>query len=209
MRIGIELNGVLRDTLKKIQEVYQKWYIDNPFLEESDDGFTYEIISDVTTLNLQNHLKFKDEQEVYDFLYKEYTMEIFGHAGSSEISSMMDLNDFYFDLREDYDIWIVSDEIGKSKPASLFFVSKFGCLIENYKFYSETTINSMWDTIDILLTANPTLLLNHPKDKIVIKYETVYNQDINKELSIKSIKELKEKIKKISYVEHIGGTLLH
>ena len=187
MRIGIELNGVLRDTLKKIQEVYQKWYIDNPFLEECDDGFTYEIISDVTTLNLQNHLKFKDEQEVYDFLYKEYTMEIFGHAGSSEISSMMDLNDFYFDLREDYDIWIVSDEIGKSKPASLFFVSKFGCLIENYKFYSETTINSMWDTIDILLTANPTLLLNHPKDKIVIKYETVYNQDINKELSIKSI----------------------
>ena len=68
MKIGIELNGVLRDTLKKIQEVYQKWYIDNPFLEESDDGFTYEIISDVTTLNLQNHLKFKDEQEVYDFL---------------------------------------------------------------------------------------------------------------------------------------------
>jgi hypothetical protein len=209
MRIGIELNGVLRDTLKKIQEVYQKWYIDNPFLEENEDGFTYEIISEVTTLDLKNHLKFRDNQEIYDFLYKEYTMEIFGHAGSQENSSMMDLNDFYFDLREDYDIWIVSDEIGKSKPASLFFVSKFGCLIENYKFYSETTINSMWDTIDILLTANPTLLLNHPKDKIVIKYETVYNQDINKELSIKSIKELKEKIKKISYVEHIGGTLLH
>lgn len=197
MRIGIELNGVLRDTLKKIQEVYQKWYIDNPFLEESDDGFTYEVISDVTTLNIQNHLKFKDEQEVYDFLYKEYTMEIFGHAGSSEISSMMDLNEFYLDLREDHDIWIVSDEIGKSKPASLFFISKFGCLIENYKFYSETTINSMWNTIDILLTANPNLLLNYPKDKIVIKYETLYNKDVLNSDSIKSIKELKQKIKEI------------
>lgn len=197
MRIGIELNGVLRDTLKKIQEVYQKWYIDNPFLEESDDGFTYEVISDVTTLNLQNHLKFKDEQEVYDFLYKEYTMEIFGHAGSSEISSMMDLNELYLDLREDHDIWIVSDEIGKSKPASLFFISKFGCLVENYKFYSETTINSMWNTIDILLTANPNLLLNYPKDKIVIKYETLYNKDVLNNDSIKSIKELKEKIKEI------------
>ena len=26
MRIAIELNGVLRDTLKKIQQEYEKWY---------------------------------------------------------------------------------------------------------------------------------------------------------------------------------------
>jgi hypothetical protein len=31
MRIGIELNGVLRDTLKKIQQEYEKWYIENQF----------------------------------------------------------------------------------------------------------------------------------------------------------------------------------
>jgi hypothetical protein len=88
----------------------------------------------------------------------------------------------------------VSDEMGKSKPASLFFISKFGCLVETVKFYSESTINSLWDSIDILLTANPTLLLNHPKDKIVIKYDTLYNQDINVEHSITTLKELKTKI---------------
>jgi len=27
MRIAIELNGVLRDTLKKIQQDYEKWYL--------------------------------------------------------------------------------------------------------------------------------------------------------------------------------------
>ena len=36
MRIGVELNGVLRDTLKKIQQEYEKWYVDNPFREEAD-----------------------------------------------------------------------------------------------------------------------------------------------------------------------------
>lgn len=197
MKIGVELNGVLRDTLKKIQEVYQKWYIDNPFLDETEDDFKREVISDVTTLDIMSHLKFKDEDELYNFLYKEYTMEIFGHAGSVEVSGMMDFNEFYLDVRESHDILIVSDEIAKSKPASLFFISKFGCLVEGVKFYSETTINSMWDSVDILLTANPKLLLNHPKEKIVIKFETTYNKDIEVEHTITSIKQLKTKIEEI------------
>ena len=195
MRIGIELNGVLRDTLKKIQQEYEKWYIDNPFKEENE--FEYKVISDLTSLNISHHLSFKDEDEVYNFLYKEHTMEIFGHAGSVEASSMMDFNDFYLDMRDNHDILIVSDEIGKSKPASLFFISKFGCLVEMVKFYSEPTINSMWDSIDVLLTANPNLLLNHPNGKIVIKYETSYNQDIETKHSITKIKELQTKIKEL------------
>jgi hypothetical protein len=203
MRIGIELNGVLRDTLKKIKEVYEKWYLENPFLDDSQkESFERKIISEITTLDISNHLSFKDDEDVYNFLYKEYTMEIFGHSGSVEASSMMDLNEFYFDMRDKYEITIVSDEIGKSKPASLFFISKFGCLIENIKFYSETTINSMWDSIDVLLTANPNLLLNYPKDKLVIKYNTVYNKDVSSEHEISSIKELKTKIENI-YAESI------
>ena len=192
MKIGVELNGVLRDTLKKIQQEYEKWYIENPFKDEKEE-FEYEVISDVTSLDLKSHLKFKDEDELYNFLYKEHTMEIFGHAGSVENSGMMDFNDFYLDMRDNHDILIVSDEMGKSKPASLFFISKFGCLVETVKFYSESTINSMWDSIDILLTANPKLLLEHPEDKIVIKYETSYNKDIKIKHSIIKLKELQTK----------------
>ena len=195
MRIGIELNGVLRDTLKKIQQEYEKWYVENTLNE--DEEFQYEVINDLTSLNISDHLKFKDKDELYDFLYKEHTMEIFGHAGSVENSSMMDFNDFYLDMRDNHDILIVSDEIGKSKPASLFFISKFGCLVETIKFYSESTINSMWESIDVLLTANPNLLLNHPTDKVVIKYETSYNQEIDVEHSITKLKELQNKIKEL------------
>lgn len=196
MRIGIELNGVLRDTLKKIQQEYEKWYIENPF-REPEDEFEYQVMSDIDTLNIMDHLKFKNEDELYNFLYKEHTMEIFGHAGSVEVSSMMDFNEFYFDIRDKHDVLIVSDEMGKSKPASLFFISKFGCLVETVKFYSETTINSMWESIDVLLTANPKLLLEYPEGKTVIKYNTKYNSGINIEHSISSIKELKLKIEKI------------
>ena len=195
MRIGIELNGVLRDTLKKIQQEYEKWYIENPFKEETE--FEYKVNSDLTTLNISEHLAFKDEDDVYKFLYKEHTMEIFGHAGSVETSSMMDFNDFYLNMRDEHDILVVSDEMGKSKPASLFFISKFGCLVETVKFYSESTINSLWDSVDILLTANPQLLLNHPDGKVVVKYKTTYNSDIKTKYSISKLKELEEKIKEI------------
>jgi len=194
MRIGIEINNVLRNTLGRVQDVYEKWYIDNPYVDESVER---KVISDVTTLNIFSHLLFNNKDEVYDFLYKEYTMEIFGHAGSTEMSGMMDFNDFYLEMRDNHDIIIVSDEIGKSKPASLFFLSKFGCLVENIKFYSEQTKNQMWDSIDVLLTANPDLLLNKPTDKTIIKYNTTYNSDIKVEYEIDNIKELKQKITEI------------
>ncbi len=195
MKIGIEINGVLRNTLGKIQQEYQKWYIDNPFKEESD--FEYQVKSDVTSLNILEHLAFKDKDELYDFLYKEHTMEIFGHAGSVEPNGLLDLNNLYLDLRDEHEFIIVSDEIGKSKPASLFFISKFGSLIEHIFFYSEITINNLWSNIDILVTANPKLLLNHPKNKTLIKYETSYNSDTQVNHQIKSIKDLKIKLQEI------------
>ena len=33
MKIGIEINGVLRDTLKKIQQEYEKWYLNENWKE--------------------------------------------------------------------------------------------------------------------------------------------------------------------------------
>jgi hypothetical protein len=210
MRIGIELNGVLRDTISKMTQVYEKHMVEEMANEivktyettvDSEDyvemsfnevDFVYEIKSPVTSLNLMDHFSFKDKDELYNFLYEEFPMQIFGHAPSTELTSFNDLNDIYYKLRDDHDLMIVSDEIGRSKPASLFFLSKFGCLIEKVKFYSNSTINSMWGEIDILLTSNPDLLLSYPDNKIIIKYETEYNKQINSEYSITKIKELED-----------------
>ena len=199
MRIGIEMNGVLRDTILKFRQLYEKFNIDLiPELEEGEEPvFKYEVIEPIDSLDLLKHFTFPSKDEFYSFMYEEHPMEIFGHSPSVEMSTMNDLNEFYYEMRDNHDILIVSDEIGKSKPASLFFLSKFGCLVEKVKFYSESTIDSMWGEIDVLLTANPNLLLNCPKDKKVIKFETEYNKHVDSDLSITTLKELKNKLEEI------------
>ena len=56
----------------------------------------------------------------------------------------------------------------------------------------------MWDEIDVLLTSNPTLLLEYPSDKIVIKYETEYNKQIPSNHTILTLKDLEVKLKEIT-----------
>lgn len=197
MRIAIEINGVLRNTIDKIEQTYQKYMIDKTDGLEDEDSFKYEISLPIDSLNLRNHFKFQTDEELYSFLYEEFPMEIFGHSQSSEYSTFNDLNEIYVNLRDNHDILIVSDEMGRSKPASLFFLSKFGCQIEKVKFYSNTTINSMWDEIDVLLTSNPALLLEHPRDKKIIKYQTEYNKHITTDYSITNIKELESELTKL------------
>ena len=66
--------------------------------------------------------------------------------------------------------------------------------IRNKNNKRKITKEKMWSEIDILLTANPALLLDYPMGKIMIKYETEYNKDIPCIHTIKTIKELEDKI---------------
>ncbi len=219
-KIGIEINGVLRDTISKFTELYEKHLVDIHFSESTDktyeiefsgdtdevielnenvdvNNFEYKVLSPVTSLDLGSHFSFPSKDDLYSFMYEEYTMELFGHAPSTEMLSFNLLNDIYYNLRDTYDLMIVSDEIGRSKPSSLFFLSKFGCLVEKVFFYSEITKNDMLGEVDILLTANPDLLLNKPDNKIIIKFITDYNKNIKSEYEISSLSDLELTIKKI------------
>ena len=219
-KIGIEINGVLRDTISKFTELYEKHLVDSHFNESTDktyeiefsgdtdevielnenvevNNFEYKVLSPVTSLELGSHFSFPSKDDLYSFMYEEYTMELFGHAPSTEMLSFNLLNDIYYNLRDTYDLMIVSDEIGRSKPSSLFFLSKFGCLVEKVFFYSEITKNDMLNEVDILLTANPDLLLNKPDNKIIIKFITDYNKNIKSEYEISSLSDLELTIKKI------------
>jgi hypothetical protein len=213
-RIGIEVNGVLRDTFGKFRQIYEKHMIENyesentnqtftmdisgnTSLDGVEDEFTYEIIEPIDTFELKNHFKFKSDEELYDFMFNDFPMQIFGHAGSTETFTFNDLNTFYTKNRDEYEIFIISDEIGKSKPATLFFLSKFGCLIENIKFYSNSTLDNMWDTIDILLTSNPNLITTHPDNKVLVQYITEYNKNIDNKYKIDKLEDFDELIKQI------------
>ena len=222
MKIGIEVNGVLRDTIEKFKQVYEKHmidenldesYVEPSVFEIDEDGnseqliskehFNYKILSDVTSLNLDEHFSFRSKEEYFSFMYEEFPMHIFGHAPSTEMTTFNDFNDFYTNNREEHEISIISDEIGKSKPATLFFLSKFGCLVENVIFYNVVTKDKVLSSFDLIVTSNPEIIINYSNKTNIIKFETEYNKQLTSEHSIKSIKEISEKIKEIQNVKII------
>ena len=222
MKIAIEINGVLRDTIEKFKQVYEKHMIDedsdesyvlpttfnidesgNTETEISDEKFKYKIVSEVTSLNLSEHFLFRSKEEYFSFMYEEFPMNIFGHAPSTEMTTFNDLNDFYNEFRDEHEITIISDEMGKSKPASLFFLSKFGCLVENIIFYNSVTKDKVLSSFDLIVTSNPELIINYSNKVSVIKYNTLYNKQVDAKNSISRLRELADTIKSIANVEII------
>jgi hypothetical protein len=191
MRIAIDIDGVLRDTFTKIEQIYQKYFIDE--LELVDDDFKYEIITPYDTPEYSNHFKFKTDEEYLSFMYEEFAMEIFGHSPSTEMSTFYDLNDLIVKYKDNVKFLLISKQVSKTKPATLFFVSKFGCEIEKIIFYNQLTKDDVWNEFDVLITANPDLLLQKD-NKTLIKYETSYNLKIESDITISDLKGLDKKI---------------
>jgi len=204
MKIAIDINGAIRDVFTKASFIYEKYYIDenpNSVLSEYDEKsgewkqkdedeiFDYKLNLPVESLNLIEHYTFPNEQDLYDFFYVDFPMQIFGHASSTENTTFKDLNDIYVNFRDKCDITLISDEMGKSKPATLFFLSKYGSLIENINFYSNVTIEKVMDGFDIILTSNPNVIEKYGKTKKVIKYITSYNENIQSEISIEKLSD--------------------
>lgn len=219
-RIAIEVNGVLRNTIGKLKQVYEKFLMEkseedlDPQFEinsenddlikvEDENKFDYGIIEPISSLEISKYFKFKSQEEQFSFIYDEFPMHIFGHASSSEMLTFNYLNEFYKDFRNNYEIVIISDEIEKSKPSTLFFLSKFSCLIESVVFYNPTTIDKVISSFDLIVTSNPDIVINYSNILNVIKYETEYNKQVSTAHEIKSLRELSETIKKIENVKII------
>jgi hypothetical protein len=208
MKIGIEINGVLRDTISKFKSVYDKFLIQpNDGIEEDEKQFEYSIVEPIDSLDLFNHFIFPSKEEMFSFMFEDCPMEIFGHSPSSEMMTFPDLNEIYIKHRDKIEFTIISDEISKSKPATLFFLSKFSCQFERIVFYNEITKNQILNDFDLIVTSNPDILINY--NNKVIKYKTLYNEKINSSKTIEKIKELDEIITNLENVKNTGGTLLH
>jgi hypothetical protein len=194
MKIGIDINGVLRDTVGKFKLVYEKFLMKNEYNLDEEDPFEYEIVEPIDTIDLKNHFKFPSDEDFFSFVYEESPMEIFGHAPSTEMMTFNILNELYVSIRDNHDLIIISDEIGKTKPATLFFLSKFGCLAESIVFFNEVNKNKVLEQFDLIVTSNPNILINYSN---CIKFNTDYNKNIKCDNSIDSIQELDTTLKKL------------
>lgn len=175
MRIGITLNEVIRDFIGQLKYVYTKYYGEN--MEDVD----------VEDFDLIKYFKFDSEKKLNEFLYSEAPMEIFAHADQLHNNIIPKLNRFISDVNdyEEHEVIILSRDAHKSRPSTLFFLSKLGFTGNSIKFLDDTS--KMWDCVDVLVTANPIALENKPEGKISVKINASYNKKVEADFELDTI----------------------
>ena len=178
MIISVSINGVLRDILGKFEQIYEKYQ-------------NTEVKSPVITPNLMDYVDFNNEDELLDFLYQEATMEIFGQAKEIENNVISHLVELYKEMPVGYKLKIVSDDLGKAKSATLWFLSKYGLVCDEIVFYTIDEISELWEVTDIFITSDTDIINNKPEDKKLIVVDKCYNQDMKCDLRVPTLKEIK------------------
>ena len=189
MKIGIDINEVLRDFMGQFAYTYEK-YIGELDIEENP----------VDSFDLIKHFKFETVDDMNKFLFMEASLEVFGHADQLHENLMAQLNMFLMDIKdeEEHEIIITSKEVAKSIPSTYFFLSKLGCRADKIIFVSK--YEDIWDNIDLLITANPKALETKPNEKISVKVNSSYNKTSGSDFELDSIidfikdSDLREKI---------------
>ncbi len=188
MKIGITIDGVVRDFITKFELVYDKYY---PIIDD-ETGENLIPEREINDLNLLSHFDFSGgTDELNKFLYVDASLEIFGHAGEVKLNSVEYMNQLH-NLIEDmgHTPIIISKELNNSKPATLFFLSKLSSKVNNIIFVRD--YKNKWEHVDVLITADPTTLNVKPQSKISIKVINTYNKHSKCDYTIVDLKELVE-----------------
>jgi len=150
IKIGIELNGVVRNVNKQILKYYQKDI--NPSLDldetdEKDDVFKY--------------AKFESLTDKNDFIYIDYPYEIFGCAKTMSKDLPMLMNNWLSELTnyEDDDVEISFfslDEEALTIQSSYFFLSKIGTRVRQIVF--PKNVDDIKEAYNVIISANKNVL---------------------------------------------------
>ena len=192
MEIYISIDGVIRNTIQKFDYHYNNAFLADDIQFEEGNSFEYGITEPIQNNNLLNSYNFQSKEEFENFLFIEYPIEIFGHAGLSYSTTFTDLHKIIFDNPDHNFTLIGLDELGKSRPATLFFLSKNGFLGNNIKFIKSDDINEMWSKCDIWITDNKNIIDSCPENKITYKFNTTYNQYFTNKKEISKLTEIQE-----------------
>lgn len=188
MKFAFDTDEVFRDTLNKMIAVYEKFFIEDYVYEEGEEEFKYEIIKPITSYNFSDHFKFPSEGEYINFMYMDFPMNICGHAPSISANTFNTLSTIQkTTLKKKDKLSIIAKAIAKQKPATLFFLSKYGTEVDEVVFYNKKNLKKMWNKFDVIVTANPDLLECKPKNKISIKVESSYNTDSVSDYTINNL----------------------
>jgi len=197
MEIFISINGVLRNLIQKFDYHYHDYFLSSE-LEEEEETFEYGKEGKVQNDNLLNYYKFQSKEELDNFIFIDYPIEIFGHAGISYNTAFTDLNKIIYENKEHNFTLIGLDELGKAKPATLFFLSKNGFMGNNIRFTMSTEIDDLWKKCDLWISDEKRIVDSCPKNKKVVKFNTDYNQHFTNTLEINKLTEINKEWLKYS-----------
>jgi hypothetical protein len=167
---AIEVNGILRDFIKKFEQYYK--------IEFADRDINYPI--DPFNPLLSFHF---EGDELEDFIF-QYSYELFGKSTLPSKEIITQLNQIYSELSENnYRIIIISREGVKFRSLTAFYISNFSAsfYFDEIRFYNKF-LEYIDDDFDYILTANPKLSeLEFKNTKIILfdpdkKYENYSNR---------------------------------
>ncbi len=191
MEIFISIDGVLRNIIQKFDYHYYDYYL-NSELENEEENFEYGKDGNVQNDNLLNYYKFQSKEEFENFIFIDFPIEIFGHAVQSYQGVINDLNNLIYGQKNHNFTLVGLDELGKAKPATLFFLSRHGCLSNNVKFISSSDIKKEWKKCDVWITDNKRIIDECPKNKKAVKFNTQYNEYFTNDLQIDKLVEIEK-----------------
>ena len=197
IKIGIELNGVVRNINKQILKYYQKDIdpsIDLDEIDDKDDVFKY--------------VKFNSKAEKNEFIYIDYPYEIYAAAKPMEKNLPSEINGWIMDMtnREDEEFTVVYyslDEEALTIQSSYFFLSKIGTRIRKVIFPKD--FDEIKNEFDVIVTSNKDLVENNLKGNSQI-YTILINNLVNegcKDIVNKNYNSLSEMIKDESILNEL------
>ena len=174
--VGFALDGVLRNISRSLDSVYKKCFPNRA------------VKLPVSPYNILDSYHFESQEEFANFLTSE-APTVFGRAEETYHGIVHDFNKVCTVLKANgYKPVLISKEVGKTKPGTLFFLSFTGCEVEDIRFVSK--LEDFWEGVDILVTANPEVIALRPARKRAIKVHRAYNRDVKHVRRINNIKDL-------------------
>jgi hypothetical protein len=214
-RIAITINDVIRryyDTFKEVYNVYleEEEHFNEEKIDRGDDFEFGELddegdIQQITENKIENKIlnlegkvdpmyitskiELQSKEFFLRFLYEQMSFEI---GAKTNVTYKDVINDFhelqnYFNSKG-IEVDLVSMEIGNSKPATLFFLSREKCKLNNLRFVS--SYEDIWDDYKMIITADNYIIENKPKNRKLFKIETENNKHLKQGKKIKNLKAL-------------------
>jgi hypothetical protein len=161
MKIGIEINHVIRNVNSQMLKYYVK-DIDKSF---DDTKVETNVVAFIDKLN------FKTKKAKENFVYVDYPYEIFGCAQTSHRNTGTMLNKWLDEMENKgwncEDVCLFSlKENALTIQSSYYFLSKIGCRVRNV-FFPKNGVD-MWEKCDVIITTDERIINNKPEGKKVV-----------------------------------------